>query len=315
MTLPDAVVLFGASGFIGRNILAALAGRTDVYGVTAAGRPVPGCVRTVTADGLAALPPLPGSAAIIHVAAFRYYASRFARQQAEILAVNSALTQAVYRFAMDRGITEVRAASSSAVYPADWAVLDDDRPLDLNAWPHEGEAAYAWSKRWGETVAELWRRRAGISTISFRLSNPYGPFDTLNEAEAHVATAFAIRALGSEPGFEIRGDPAAERDFVHAGDVAAAFVASLALQGVQDAVNCARGETTTVAALALAAMQAAGRERPLLTRTAPAGANPGVRVRRVTAARLRRLLPDLAPFRGIEDGMRDTVAWYRDALR
>jgi nucleoside-diphosphate-sugar epimerase len=315
MSLPEAVVLFGASGFIGRNIVAALHDRTELVAVTSSGRAVPGCARTAAAAALPDLPHLPAATAIVHVAAFRYFASRFATQQAEILASNTALTDTVYRFALARGITEIRAASSAAVYPADWPVQDDDRELDLNAWPHDGEAAYAWSKRWGEIVAALWHRRAGINTISLRLTNPYGPFDTRDEAEAHVATAFVIRALSETAEFEIRGDPEAERDFVYAGDVAAAFVASLRLRGVQDALNCACGETTTIAELAVAAMRAAEHERPLRASKPPPGANAGVKVRRATSARLRRTLPGLAPFRPVAQGMRETVGWYRDALR
>ena len=316
MSLPDVVVLFGASGFIGRNIVQALAGRVELLvGVNSSGRPVPGCSLTVPANAMDAIPPLPSHSAIVHVAAFRYFASRFAHQQADIVAANLSLTDVVYRFALQRGISEVRAASSSAVYPAVSPVLDDTMPIDLNLWPHEGEAAYAWSKRWGEIAAELWRRRAGVNTISFRLTNPYGAFDTLDESEAHVATAFVIRALRDTPDFELRGDPTAERDFVFGGDVAAAFVASLGLQGVTEAVNCAAGQTTRIDELARIAMRAAGRERPLRTNPPPAGANPGVRVRRATAARVRALLPDLPAFRSLEDGMRETVAWYRDALR
>jgi nucleoside-diphosphate-sugar epimerase len=316
MNLPDAVVLCGASGFIGRNIVEALAGRVELLvGVNSSGRPVPGCTRTVPAGAIDEIPSLPSRSVIVHVAAFRYFASRFARQQAEVVAANLSLTDLVYRFALQRGISEVRAASSSAVYPAVCPVLDDAVPIDLNLWPHEGEAAYAWSKRWGEIAADLWRRRAGINTISFRLTNPYGAFDTQDESEAHVATAFAIRALKDTPDFEIRGDPTAERDFVFAGDVAAAFIASLTLQGATAAVNCAAGQTTRIDDLARIAMRAAGRERPLRTNPPPAGANPGVRVRRATATRLRELLPDLPAFRSPEDGLHETVAWYRYALR
>jgi nucleoside-diphosphate-sugar epimerase len=313
--MTDAVVLFGAGGFIGRNLVEALRGRVrHLFGVTAAGRAVEGCELTVRAADLEALPPLPRRTAIVHVAAHRYRATRFAAEQASILAANLGLTDLVYRFARERDICEIRAASSAAVYPAEWAVLDDSRPLDLNAWPHDGEAAYAWSKRWGEIAAELWYRRAGINTISFRLTNPYGRFDTLDAAEAHVATAFAIRALNDAAEFVVAGDPEAERDFVFAADVAAAFVASLSLSGVQAAVNCAFGQTTRIAALAHAAMRAAGRERPL--RTDPALGNRGsaVKIRRATATRLRRLLPELPDFRPLDDGMRETVAWYRDAL-
>jgi nucleoside-diphosphate-sugar epimerase len=316
MSLPDAVVLFGASGFIGRNIARALAGRVEILiGVNSSGRPVPECTLTVATGALENIPPLPSRSAIVHVAAFRYFASRFAHQQAEIVAANLSLTDVVYRFALQRGIAEVRAASSSAVYPAVCPVLDDAVPVDLNLRPHDGEAAYAWSKRWGEIAGDLWRRRAGINTISFRLTNPNGAVDTIDETEAHVATAFVIRALRDTPDFEIRGDPSAERDFVFADDVAAAFVASLGLQGVTAAVNCAAGRTARIDDLARIAMRAAGRERPLRTNPPPDGANPGVRLRRATATRLRALLPALPAFRSLEDGLRETVAWYRDALR
>lgn len=314
--LPEAVVLFGASGFIGRNIVAALRGKVArLVGVNASGRAVAGCDLTVAAGALHDVPALPSDSAVVNVAAFRYAASRFARQQAEILSVNAGLTDVVYRFVLERGIQEVRAASSAAVYPADWAVQDDARPLDLNAWPHAGEAAYAWSKRWGEISAELWHRRSGVNSISLRLTNPYGPYDTRDEAEAHVATAFVIRALSDVAEFEVRGDPQAERDFVFAGDVASAFVESLTLRGVHAAVNCAAGHTTQVLDLAQAAMRAAGRPRPVRTTPPPPGANAGVRVRRATAARLRQVMPGLAPFRSLDEGMRLTTDWYRDALR
>ncbi|NKC33378.1 NAD(P)-dependent oxidoreductase [Roseomonas sp. BU-1] len=316
VSLPPAVIVWGASGFIGRNIVDALAGQVPLLiGVNASGAAVPGCTTTVAAAAVDTLPALPEGAAILHVAAFRYFASQFGKQQQRILAANLAMTEQVYGFAMARGITEIRAASSSAVYPASWAVQDDAVPLDLNDWPHDGEAAYAWSKRWGEITAELWHRRAGIHTISFRLTNPYGPHDTLDEAEAHVATAFVIRAAGDAPEFEVRGDPDAERDFIYAGDVAAAFVESLALRGVTEAVNLAFGETRTVRDLAACAMRAAGRQRPIKLTSPPAAGNRGVKVRRATAAKLRQLLPGLAPFRGLDDGMAATLAWYRDALR
>jgi len=314
--LPQAVVVFGASGFIGRNVVDALRGKVELLvGVNASGRPVAGCRQTFGADELFDLPALPADCVLVDVAAFRYFASRFGKQQAEILAANQRITEAVYGFALERGIAEVRTASSSAVYPASWDLLDDARPLDLNHWPHPGEAAYAWSRRWGEISAELWRRSAGIHTISLRLTNPYGAYDTLDEAEAHVATAFVLRALGEAPEFEIRGDPDAERDFVYAGDVARAFVESLRLRGVSATVNCASGRTISVRDLAEAAMAAAGRPRPIKLTSPSAAANRGVKARRATAERLREVIPTLPPFRGLDEGLALTLDWYRDALR
>ncbi|MBN8889706.1 MAG: hypothetical protein BGP12_00920 [Rhodospirillales bacterium 70-18] len=316
MSLPEAVLLFGASGFVGRNIAAALSGRVGrLVAVNASGIAVPGCDATVAMDALDTLAPLPAETAIVTVAAHRYRAASFAAEQPAILAANTALTNAIYAFALARGITEIRAASSVAVYPASAALQDDALPLDLNDWPHPGEAAYAWSKRWGEVAADLWHRRAGVNTISLRLTNPYGPYDTLDEAQAHVATAFVIRACGDAPEFEVRGNPDAERDFLFAGDAAAAFAESLRLRGVHTALNLASGQTRTVRDLALAAMQAAGTPRPIRLTSPPAAANAGVKRRAATAARLHALLPGMPPFHSLEAGMAATLPWYRDALR
>jgi nucleoside-diphosphate-sugar epimerase len=217
----------------------------------------------------------------------------------------------LYRFCLARGISEVRAAGSVAVYPKTWDVLDDQRPVDLNAPVHPGETSYAWSKRWAEILADIYRQQHGIHTLTFRLTNPFGPYDTLSENDAHVATAFIIRALSSAPKFSIRGNPDAKRDFVFAGDIAEIFRASLARRGVHEAMNLARGETTTVLALAVAAMTSAGTVRPIEVESV---AVAGVSARRATAARLREVFPQLAAFHSLAQGLDRTVAWYRDAL-
>jgi nucleoside-diphosphate-sugar epimerase len=91
------------------------------------------------------------------------------------------------------------------------------------------------------------------------------------------------------------------------------FAASLALTDVHESVNLARGTTTRIVDLAAAAMRAAGTERPLRLHAAPT--NAGVAVRRASAGRLHEILPGLAPFLSLEDGLARTVAWYRDVLR
>ncbi|HVH75854.1 MAG TPA: NAD(P)-dependent oxidoreductase [Stellaceae bacterium] len=310
-SLTEAVVLFGAGGFVGRNLVEAFAGRVPLlYGVTASGNPLPGTTRTFAFAGIAEIPPLPAETVVAAAAARRHDARRFAREQSAILAHNSEIATRIYQFCAARGIGEVRLASSSAVYPAEWDVLDDERPLDLAAPPHKGEAGYAWSKRWAEIVADLHRRLYGINTLAFRLTNPYGPWDSLDPAAAHVAPAFAMKALRPGPLFEIAGDPEAERDFIYAADVARVFALSLDRRGEHDSCNLARGETSTVRQLAEAAIAAAGTAKTIAV---AAGPDRGVRMRRATARKLRRLF-DLPPFLGLEDGMRATVAWYRDAL-
>src|SRR4051794_17598145 len=260
--LPGAVVVFGASGFIGRNIVDALAGRVTVLvGITHRAGTVPGCTAVIPIDRLDAAPALPPDTVVINAAAMRYDPRTFRADQGTILQRNVEIANTVYGFCVARKIGEVRLASSVAVYPASAALLSDEEPVDLNGWPHAGEAAYAWSKRWAEISAEVHRRQYGINTLTFRLSNPYGPYDSTDPAAAHVAPAFVMKALAPGDSFEILGNAEAERDFVFAGDVAAAFVASLNQRGRSDAFNVGFGTTSRIRELATAALRAAGREK------------------------------------------------------
>lgn len=306
------VVVFGATGFVGRNLVQALVAEgREVIAVSARGGPAPGA-RPMAMGELDSLGPLPADAVVVHLAAERYDAGRFAAAQSDILVSNTDITNRIYAFCVERRIGEVRLASSVAVYPASLPVLDDAAPIDLNGPPHAGEAFYGWSKRWGEIVAQLYSERYGVSTVAFRLSNPYGPNDSTDPLRAHVLPAFVMRALAPGPTFSLKGDPEVERDFVYVGDVVEVLRRSLDWRGRNDRINLCSGRSTTLRALAQAVIAAAGVNKTLALDSdfAPAA----VKARPTTAARLKAAF-GLDEFTPLERGLPPTVAWYREALR
>ncbi|MBN4094709.1 NAD(P)-dependent oxidoreductase [Methylobacterium sp. OT2] len=310
-SLPDTVVVVGASGFVGRNLVAHLAGRVPrLIAVSPSGQSVPGATEAARFDALEALS-VPADAIVVNVAAQRYDADKFETAQSDLLTGNAEIANRLYRFCLTKGIREVRAASSVAVYPAALDPLDDAQAVDLNAPPNRNEAFYAWSKRWSEVIADLHTERYGIHTISFRLSNPYGPHDSTDPRKAHVLPAFVMRALVPGERFEIKGNPLVERDFIYVGDVVDVFARSLEMRETSDALNLCRGETTTLLDLARTILEVAGEDRPV---HAPDTATHGVLARRSTNRRLRERFGMLS-FTGLADGLRPTIAWYREAYR
>lgn len=310
-SLPDTVVVVGASGFVGRNLVAHLAGRVPrLIAVSPSGQSVPGATESARFDALEALS-VPADAIVVNVAAQRYDADKFETAQSDLLTGNAEIANRLYRFCLTKGIREVRAASSVAVYPAASDPLDDARAVDLNAPPNRNEAFYAWSKRWSEVIADLHAERYGIHTLSFRLSNPYGPHDSTDPRKAHVLPAFVMRALAPGERFEIKGNPLVERDFIYVGDVVDVFARSLEMRETSDALNLCRGETTTLLDLARTILEVAGENRPV---HAPDTATHGVLARRSTNRRLRERF-GLSSFTGLADGLRPTIAWYREACR
>ena len=306
------VIIFGASGFVGQNLVSAIAdtGR-EVIAVSGSGRPASGAAQSVSMDQLDGLPQLGADSVCVHVAAQRYDASLFEMAQSDILTANVELTNKIYGFCTRRGIREVRLASSVAVYPATLPVMDDAWPVDLGAPPHASEAFYAWSKRWAEIVGDLYAERYGISTVAFRLSNPYGPMDSLDPKAAHVLPAFVMRALGPDSVFAMRGDPYVERDFIWVGDVVDVMLKSLDWRGRTDRFNLCTGSTVTLHELAQIILRVAGAEKAITFDTGFAPA--AVRVRRSTADRLKAAF-GIVDFTPLDTGLATTVSWYREAL-
>ncbi|MEQ1519321.1 MAG: NAD(P)-dependent oxidoreductase, partial [Usitatibacteraceae bacterium] len=247
---------------------------------------------------------------VIHVGAYRYVASRFDLAQSDILLNNVDLNSRAFHFCAERKLTEMRFASSVAVYNGHLAIMDDAEPIDLNAPPHTGEAFYAWSKRWGEVLADLYRDRFGLNSIVLRLSNPYGPYDSINPNKAHVAPAFVMKALSANPIFEIRGDASVERDFTYVGDVVEVFERSLAWRGRHETYNVCTGRTDTLETLARTVMKVAGVEKTIQA-GAPGAFGPAKRVS--TSERIRAAMG--IHFASLDEGMKPTVEWYRHAYK
>jgi len=125
--------------------------------------------------------------------------------------------------------------------------------------PVAPEAPYGQSKFGAEGYCELFRRMHGISTVSLRYGNVYGPRqDPLGEAG--VIAIFCGKLLeGGKP--TIFGDGLQTRDYVYVGDIVSANLLA-AESEVNGSINIGCGEEVTVVDLveALAGLSEGGFE-------------------------------------------------------
>ena len=109
--------------------------------------------------------------------------------------------------------------------------------------PSEPEAPYGQSKFAAEGYLELYRRLHGLSTISLRYGNVYGPRqDPLGEAGV-IAIFCGKLTDGSKP--TVFGDGLQTRDYVYVGDVVAANLAAADSEAT-GAFNIGTGRETSV---------------------------------------------------------------------
>ena len=162
---------------------------------------------------------------------------------------------------------------------------------------------YGVSKLCGEEYLEL-ARREGLSTMSLRYANVYGPGqDPLGEAG--VVAIFLHKMLrGGEP--VINGDGEQTRDFVYVQDVARANLLALTSPAV-GALNIGTGEETSVNELARLLAGAAGYEKPI--RHGPGAAGE----QRRSCVDPRAALGSLgwAPLVPLHEGLVHTTGWFR----
>ncbi len=203
--------------------------------------------------------------------------------------------------ARDAGVRNFVLASSSAVY--------GDDPATPKVEGREGKplSPYGVSKLVDEKYAQVFRALHGMHAVALRYFNVFGPRQDPASEYSAVIPLFITRMLKGEPP-TIYGDGEQSRDFIFVGDVVRANLAAAAsASAAGEAINVACGVGTTVNGLldavndvlgtTIAAVYAAPRPGDILHSTAD-----------ITKA--RRLM-GYAPGLSFADGLKETVAWYK----
>ncbi|MFN2489086.1 MAG: NAD-dependent epimerase/dehydratase family protein [Actinomycetota bacterium] len=143
--------------------------------------------------------------------------------------------------ATDAGVGRVVYASSSSVYG------DTEGAVNHEGMPTNPMSPYATSKLAGENYCRIWTPLKGLSTVSLRYFNVFGPGQHPESKYAAVFPAF-IKALAAEQAPEVHWDGEQSRDFTYIDDVVRAnLLAADAEDGVDGVViNIGGGGAKTV---------------------------------------------------------------------
>lgn len=108
---------------------------------------------------------------------------------------------------------------------------------------------YSMSKKAGEDVMDVYTRLYGLSTVSLRYFNVYGP---RHQEEGRYATVIAIfrKQLRSGQKMTIVGDGTQRRDFTFVGDVVRANMLAMMNRDVTGVVNIGTGTNLSINQLA-----------------------------------------------------------------
>lgn len=250
------IAVTGASGFIGRYLVPALA--VGGHAVVALGRDVEGLaplagqgVQVHATDyGSADLArALEGVDAVVHLAGRRSQRDDDPLSFRPFAEANLNLLETLFFAARDAGVSSIVQASSIAVYSAANATpyAEADLPVPLNP--------YGLSKLTSEQLLTLWGGKTGVRTVSLRLAASYGHGERISA----VLMKFADAAWRRQA-LTVRGNGRIGIDQIYVRDVVRAFVAALAPDAPGGVFNVGAGRVFTLLEMAEAVNAAFGND-------------------------------------------------------
>lgn len=194
--------------------------------------------------------------------------------------------------------------SSVGVYAPAEVLREDDV---WRTFPSENDRFAGWAKRMGELQAEAYRIEYGWDRIAVvRPANVYGPYDNFDLENATAVAALIKRAVDGENPLVVWGDGSAERDFIHARDVARGILL-VAERMPGYPVNLGSGDGLSIRRL-VESIVGNLEPRPDVRWDVTKPTGDKKRIMDISRARAIGFAPSIP----LELGIRETMEWYRE---
>lgn len=208
----------------------------------------------------------------------------------------------VLEAAVKAGVSKVVAASSASVLG-----LAENFPTTEEHHSYNNRTIYGAAKAFNEGLLRSFAEMYGLQYIALRYFNVYGPRMDVYGAYTEVLIRWMERISIGQPPI-IHGDGSQTMDFVHVHDIARANLLAAKSDVTDEVFNVASGCETSL--LELAQMLAHVMNSPLEPQHQAARTVNGV-TRRLADTRKAEALLGFRAEVGMEDGLRDLVAWWR----
>lgn len=202
--------------------------------------------------------------------------------------------------------------SSACAYPRVPGAIPFPESQLWDGRPEPTNDTYAQTKRLMMSLGDAYAQQHGLRSAFPMLANLYGPGDHLEPERAHVVAALIQRVLAQPDELLVWGTGRATREHLYVEDAAAGVIACAAAAADRHVgpINLGTGVEVSVAELARQIAAACGYTGPIRFDADKPDGQPR---KCLDVTRMTEELGWTAPT-SLPEGLRRTVAWYRDAL-
>lgn len=306
------IVVCGASGFIGRNIVEKLAIRDDleVFGTYFKNKPVgiSKKIKLIQAD-LTKIKEVDrvvsGKDILIQAAAVTSGSKDILTKPYIHVTDNAVMNSLIFRAAFEKNIQHVVFFSCTVMYPNQDAPVKEE---DFNGKITDKYFGVGWTKVYLEKMCEFFSKISSTKYTAIRHSNIYGPFDKYDLEHSHVFGATVTKIMTNLDGkINVWGDGSEERDLLYVSDLVD-FVETIIKKQTEpfELINLGMGTSVTVRDLIGKIIKISGKNLVLKFDAS----KPTIKFSLAVNTNKAKMKYNWKPKVSLDKGIRETLAWY-----
>ena len=313
------VLVCGANGFIGRNIIEKLSKRDDleVYGTYFNAQPddllsknknisliKADLTQKLVVDGI-----IKGKDVVIQAAAVTSGSKDILEKPYIHVTDNAIMNSLIFKSCFDHKVSHVVFFSCTVMYPNQKAPVKEK---DFNYQITNKYFGVGWTKVYLEKMCEFYSRISNTKYTAIRHSNIYGPFDKYDLERSHFFGATITKALTNKDGkILVWGDGSEERDLLYVSDLVDFVEAVLKKQKEPfELINLGMGSAFSVKEVIEKIITISQKKLKLEFDTS----KPTIKFNLAVNIDKAKKIYNWKPKVSLKEGIRRTISWYRQNI-
>ena len=251
---------------------------------------------------------------VIHLAALAGGIGANRARPADFFYINLMMGVQLMHEAWKRGVEKFVAIGTVCAYPKYTPIPFREAEL-WNGYPDETNAPYGLAKKMLLVQAQAYREQYKFNAIYLLPVNLYGPRDNFDLQTSHVIPALIRKYIEAQQRGDkevvLWGDGSPTREFLYAGDAADGILTAAERYNGAEPVNLGSGQEISIKDLSELIARLTGYQGKLVWDTTQPNGQPR---RALDTSRAAEYFGWRArvPF---EEGLRQTIAWYREKYK